>query len=335
MSKPIWPGVRRKKAKGKLYFYWTRVPKGAQWVRLPNPYQDADGFMRKMAECQRTEKKIKDAVRSGTFGALVKEYRANTQFIKKADNTKKAYNIYLDRLLRAYQDAPLVELDSFDIQKRVMDANQDTPGAANMMLAILKALYKFASKRHRNLEDWTAGIELYGKGDERKPWPADVLNAALNSENELFRRAVTLALYTGQRPGDVCAMTWNAIDGDSIRVRQEKTGTPMLIKMHDNLKAMLETAPRGKHLCILSNQQGSPLKPDTFRQWCKAETGEYSPHGLRKNAVNALFEEGCTTAEVASVTGHKSLAMLELYGRQRDQAGMSVVAMGKWAKKKS
>src|SRR3546814_7783584 len=50
------------------------------------------------------------------------------------------------------------------------------------------------------------------------------------------------------------------------------------------------------------------------------------------NATNALFQSGCTTAEVASVTGHKTLAMLELYGRDRDQSKMSIVAMGKWSK---
>src|SRR3546814_17080851 len=94
-----------------------------------------------------------------------------------------------------------------DIQRRVMDANQETPGAANMMLAILKALYKFAAKRHRNLEDWTAGIELYEKGDERQAWPDDVLEAALTCDDEAFRRAVTLALYkTGRAScrGRVC-----------------------------------------------------------------------------------------------------------------------------------
>ena len=336
MSKSIWPGVRKKTAKGKTYFYWTRVAKGASWVALPNPYEDADKFMRKLAELQRTEARIKEASRTGTFGALVKEYRASRDFGKKAENTKKAYNIYIDRLLRAYQDAPLAEMDSFDIQRRVMDANQDTPGAANMMLAILKALYKFAAKRHRNLEDWTAGIEPYEKGEERKAWPDDVLEKALNSDDELFRRAVTLALYTGQRPGDVCAMTWNAIEGDYIRVLQEKTRTPLLIKMHDDLRKALSTAPRAdSHLHILSNSRGLPLTAPTFRDWCSDATGGYSPHGLRKNATNALFQAGCSTAEVASVTGHKSLAMLELYGRQRDQAGMSVVAMDKWARKKS
>src|SRR3546814_12700138 len=119
--------------------------------------------------------------RSSDLVALVKEYRANGAFTKHSENTKAAYSLYIDRLLRAYQDAPLIEMGPHDIQRRVMDANQETPGAANMMLAILKALYKFAAKRHRNLEDWTAGIELYEKGAERQAWPDDVLEIGRGS----------------------------------------------------------------------------------------------------------------------------------------------------------
>src|SRR3546814_6064883 len=103
--------------------------------------------------------------------------------------------------------------------------------------------------------------------------------------------------------------------------------------MHEDLRTRRATAPRAdRHLFILSNQQGARLTPATFREWCKRATGRYTPHGLRKNATNALFQSGCTTAEVASVTGHKTLAMLELYGRDRDQSKMSIVAMGKWSK---
>ena len=37
-------------------------------------------------------------------------------------------------------------------------------------------------------------------------------------------RATALALYTGQRQGDVLEMTWAAVKGGLIEVRQEKTG---------------------------------------------------------------------------------------------------------------
>lgn len=335
MSKSIWPGVRVKTAKGKRYWYWTRVQPGAPWVRLPSPYEDADGFMRKLAHYQRVTARIFENKREGTFGAMVARYRESDAYARLSANTRISYDRYLDRLLVAYSDAPLVEMTPEDIQVRVMDANADTPGAADLMLTILRVIYKFALKRKRGLEDWTAGIEAYGNRTEREPWPEDVLEAAKNSQDPLFRLAVKLALYTGQRPGDVCAMTWNAIQGGFIRVRQQKTGTPVEIAMHPDLAAELATVKRSdRHLFILSNRRGDRLTSFVFLTWCWTFTrklgANYTPHGLRKNATNELFEAGCTAAEVAAITGHKSLSMLEHYGKARSQPKLAARAIGKW-----
>lgn len=345
MSKSIWPGVRAKRAKGKLYWYWTKVEKGASWVRLPNPHEDADGFMRKIAHLQRVSLKISQSRTEGTFVALVERYRASKGqgsktalkgFLDLSLSAQETYNRYLDRLLVAYADAPLSELTPEDIQVRVIDANADTPAAADMMLTVLRVLYKFASKRQRGLSDWTAGLEQYGARSERQPWPAHVLSAALGSDDAKFRLAVTLALYTGQRPGDVCAMTWGAARGGRISVRQQKTGTILDIPMHPELvKALGHVSRSDRHLFILSNRRGDPLRTDAFLKWCWEFTRPYGlqlgPHGLRKNATNALFEAGCSAAEVAAITGHKSLAMLEHYGKQRSQAKLAHVGIAKWA----
>jgi integrase len=332
----IWPGVRAKRAKGKLYWYWTRVAPGASWIRLPNPYTDADAFMRKLVHLQRVDARIEERRREGTFGALGNRYLQSTKFKDLATGTQESYRRYINRLLTAYADAPLIELTPEDIQVRVMDANAETPAAADMMLSVLRVLYRFAAKRQRGLEDWTAGIEPYGNRTERQPWPANVLQDALTSKDEPFRLAATLALYTGQRPGDVCAMTWNAAQGGKVRVKQQKTGTPLEIEMHPELAKALASAPRSdRHLFILSNRRGDPLTAGTFLKWCwefsKAYGLKLGPHGLRKNATNELFDAGCTSAEIAAVTGHKSLAMLEHYGKGRSQPKLAATGMGKWA----
>lgn len=345
-SRNPWPGVRVKRAKGRRYWYWTRVLSGSPWIRLPDPNEDADGFMRKLAHLQRVSQRIDQNRREGTFGALVARYRmskgagskrgALKGFLDLSASAQEAYNRYLDRMLVAYADAPLVELTPEDIQERVLDANADTPAAADMMLTVMRVLYKFAAKRQRGLEDWTAGLEKYGNATERQPWPPNVLQDALNSSDDHFRRAVTLALYTGQRPGDVCSMTWNLAQGGTVRVKQEKTGTPLEIEMHPKLAAELASANRSdRHLFILSNRRRDPLTAGTLLKWCWAFSKPYGlklgPHGLRKNATNALFEAGCSAAEVASITGHKSIAMLEHYGKQRDQSKLASTAIGKWA----
>jgi len=336
VSKTIWPGVRRKKAKGRVYFYWARTE---PWTRLPDPYTDPDGFMRKLAQLQRMGALDDERHRTGTFGGLAADYCRSKHYRERLSaNTRVSYDRYLRRLLAAYRDAPLRELTPEDIQRRVLDANEDTPGAADMMLTILRTLYAYAKKRHRGLEDWTEGLEYFGNQTEREPWPDDMLHAALTSEDDLFRRAVTLALYTGQRPGDVCAMTWGMVAGDMIRVRQQKTKTALEIPMHDNLKAMIEDLPRSdRHLFLLSNKRGDRLTSGVFLLWCQQfsrKLGENrTPHGLRKNAAIELFEAGCTSAEVAAVTGHKSLAMLEHYGKRRSQPKIARLGMGKWQAK--
>jgi integrase len=54
-------------------------------------------------------------------------------------------------------------------------------------------------------------------------------------------------------------------------------------------------------------------------------------HGLRKLAATAtaLAEAGCTPHEIAAVTGHKSLAMVELYTRSAAQERLTLTAIGR------
>lgn len=42
-------------------------------------------------------------------------------------------------------------------------------------------------------------------------------------------------------------------------------------------------------------------------------------HGLRKAAARRLAEAGCSASEIASITGHKTLAEVERYTRAADQ----------------
>ena len=336
VSRSIWPGVRRKTAKGKRYWYWAKVEPGAPWLPLPDPYLDADAFMRKLAHYQRVSVRIAETKREGTFGALVTVYRQSVHYKDKlSSNTRRTYDRYLDRLLVAYADAPLIEMTPEDIQVRVMDANADTPAAADAMLSILRTLYKFALKRKRGLSDWTEGIEAYNDHKDREPWPANVLDAALSSDDANFRLAVHLALYTGQRPGDVCAMTWSAVQGNTISVRQQKTKTMLEIEMHPALAAELARAVRSdRHIFILSNLRGDRLTGEVFWKWCRRHSAKFrlrlGPHGLRKNATNELFDAGCSVAQVAAVTGHKSLRMLEHYGKGRSQKNLAKGAVLAW-----
>lgn len=326
-----WPGVAVKTAKGRTYHYWTRA---TPWERLPDPVDDPDGFMRRLAHLQRVSLREKES-RAGTLAETVRLYRMSPAFTDRSTNTRQVYGMYLDRLVEIFPEGRLEEITRPLVQRYVMDEHADTRGAANMMLRVLNNVFKWAASRPggEDLKNPTKGIEEYD-GKEYQPWPEHLLKAALASKDAHFGVAVALHLYTGQRTGDVCRMTWNAVTADGwIPVKQQKTGTELLIPVHPALSTALRDAPRGA-VTMLTNKLGQPLKPSTFLAWVGAFAATHEthlvPHGLRKNAVNALLEAGCSTAEVSSVTG-QSLQMVEHYAKGRNQTKLADVAMLKWA----
>lgn len=123
------------------------------------------------------------------------------------------------------------------------------------------------------------------------------------------------------------------IRAGKIEVRQEKTGARLLIPIHPHLRTVLENSEAG-HLAFLVTQNGGPFASTTaFYNWFKdctrkAGVGEkLSPHGLRKAAARRLAEAGCTSHQIASITGHRTLSEVERYTRAVDQERLAEVAM--------
>ena len=162
-------------------------------------------------------------------------------------------------------------------------------------------------------------------------------------------QAAALALYTGQRQGDVLAMTRAKISNGLIEVRQEKTGRFLVIPAHQKLLTVIETM-RGDSVQLLTNTRGLPWTSNGFRAswngaleppqqkygllpephplWPIKQAGLVF-HGLRKSAVVMLLEVGCTTAEVQAITG-QSMQMVEHYAKQVNQKKLAASAILKW-----
>jgi integrase len=136
-----------------------------------------------------------------------------------------------------------------------------------------------------------------------------------------------LALWTGQRQGDLLRLPWSAYDGKHIRLRQSKGGARVVIKVGAPLKAALDGTVK-RSTIILTNSDGKPWSPDGFRaSWGKAcrKAGIVGVtfHDLRGTAVTRLALAGCTEAEIATITGHslRSVrAILDTHYLARDPA---------------
>jgi integrase len=132
--------------------------------------------------------------------------------------------------------------------------------------------------------------------------------------------------------GSLGRCRWTDIAGSSIRVAQQKTGAKLVLPLHPDLQTILATTTR-KHATIMATSHGAAFTLKGFGQFVsKAITQSGLPsrckaHGLRKAAARRLAEAGCSTKEIASITGHKSLSEIERYTRAADQEAMAESAM--------
>ena len=114
-----------------------------------------------------------------------------------------------------------------------------------------------------------------------------------------------LMLCTGQRKSDAVNMGWQHIRNGKIAVQQEKTNTPLLIRIHPDLEKALAATSR-TNLTFLVTKHGKPFSVAGFGNWFRERCDEAglpqcSSHGLRKLAATRLAEAGCSERERSQV----------------------------------
>jgi integrase len=270
----------------------------------------------------------------GSFGAVVNQYFASPKFRNKKPNTQKLYRLILEPLVELHGHKPIGLLQRQHIWQWFI-ARSDTPGMANMLVKVLRLLMKYAVLnfpdyvKHNPVHD----IDLHKLGEHRA-WTDEECAAfeARWPSGTMQRRAYLLAKFTGQRCSDVANMVRAHRKDGFIRVEeQQKTGTPLWIPEHRDLTA--ELALGSGHMSLLTRADGRAFDSNSLGLWF-AHAIELAGlpdacvmHGLRKTAARMLAEVGCSEHEIASITGHKSLAEIQRYTKAADQKRMATAAI--------
>lgn len=178
------------------------------------------------------------------------------------------------------------------------------------------------------------GGRLYHGSRAEKVWTDADEAAFVVVAGPEMRLALMLALWTGQRQGDLLALTWSAYDGTAIRLKQSKTGARVSITVGEPLKELLDATKRVSTQILVSTDK-RPWTPDSFRvAWGRATKraglSGLTFHDLRGTAVTRLALSGCTEAEIVTVTGHTLSdvkSILDKHYLNRDPAlGRSAIA---------
>jgi integrase len=274
-----------------------------------------------------------------SWKALIASYKSSSRYIKLADGTKRKYDSVMTQLVEK-NGAKDVRRFTRQNVRDVHSKYADTPRKADLYIQVLRILLGWAERELEWIDKNPAhGIELFGPQKEFQPWSEDAQkayrNACLHLEDEIALTFFMLGSGTGQRAEDCCQMRWEQYDGDSIEVVQDKTKEHLWVACPKFLREYLDNLPkRGKY--IMPKNLTEPLGYNiVYKRFAKAraEVSEICaglvPHGWRFTAAVALAQAGCSDAEIQSVTGHRTLKMVQKYRSQANQKRLSRQAQDK------
>lgn len=320
--------VHKKTAKGRTYYYFdtgARDDKGKPILkRLPDVRSHNFAAEYKAAKSQRTKAKGAEGIKS--FDWAVSLFERSTEYRALSENTKRLYSRHLSYASANFRSAqgrswPLSVITA-EHAIIIRDKYAEAPGTANAILKSIGALYHWAARAGRRYvsESIVADVEPLGMG-EHAPWPEWLIEEAL--DDPAVRLPVALLYFLGQRIGDTVKLGRQNMARGLISLTQEKTGKTLAIAVHKRLAEIIEAdVPKGQMVFLLA-EKGTPVTESGLRQrlqkWALDNHRQtIVPHGLRKNAVNALLESGCSTAEVSAITG-QDLKTIEHYAKERDR----------------
>ncbi|KDE20288.1 hypothetical protein AZ09_08255 [Acetobacter aceti 1023] len=318
--------------------YYLRKP-GHKQAKLPDP-SSPDFYTEYLRLLNGDAPKIevqKSKTIEGSLLDLIVQWKTSHKYKTIKQSTKQVYDRLLNRIaaMDCAQGA-VKHMAPQNIRFIMRQYEEAGPTTANRILSILSMMLDYAIDigwrddnpavgikrlqiKSKGLHSWSdAEIEKY-----QSHWPTGTKQ----------RLAFALLLYTGQRRSDVVRMRPEDVSGGSIKVTQQKTGAKLDIPIHPKLQAELNAWQDVGAGTFLATEYGKPFSVNgfynNFSEWCQ-EAGlpkGCSPHGLRKAAARLLAEAGCTTHQIASITGHKTLSEVERYTRAVEQKRLAQEAM--------
>jgi len=156
---------------------------------------------------------------------------------------------------------------------------------------------------------------------------------ALNLENKavdiyrVSKLALKMILLTGQRPGEICGMTWDEIDDENfwtIPASRTKNGEINRVPLCPIALDVLDQAKiygNGNHVFPSSYKPDRSMTRHALtraiaRHWSEIGLQEaFTPHDLRRTLRTRLAELGVSDIIAERVLGHKLQGVLGIYNR--------------------
>jgi integrase/recombinase XerD len=249
---------------GNVRYYFRR--KGEKKVRLngiPGSKEFMDAYSLALASVTPYPTTGNFDVRS-SFGFLCKEYFRSQTFKALNVSTRLWRRRVLEEICKDHGEKPYAKLQAKNVRS-LRDEKAGTPGAANLRLKALRALFRWAIEYDFAVDNPTRCVEPIRYATEgHHSWTPEEVEAfeACHPLGSKARLAFALMLYTGCRRGDVVRLGPQHIHEGRLQYRQQKNETRhpinIDIPVHADLEKVIAAAPSG-HLNFLVTDYGKPM----------------------------------------------------------------------------
>ncbi|MDA3874218.1 MAG: tyrosine-type recombinase/integrase [Kiritimatiellae bacterium] len=214
------------------------------------------------------------------------------------------------------------------------------PGTLQLYTRLVRQVFKQAQAEGHRPDNPAALLEALAKEKAvRKAFTPDQVRDLLRIASPEWKSLILFAVYTGQRLGDIAALTWEAVDPEKglITLRTQKTGNELHIPIAGPLFRHIGTLPTpksnaaplhpkaaGKSVPKLGSEFAALLVDAGIREAPKKGEGpgtraakrtrnEYSFHCFRHTAVSMMKSAGIGESIVMDLIGHESEAVSRGY----------------------
>ena len=301
----LWPVAEARRACRELHA-GTRAPTSSN--RDPGP----------------TSLRFRDFVQSVWAPAFLDHYKPSGRKGCEGDLRRE--------LLPAFGAAPLRRISPRMVHRWFGRYSTRAPGGANHALRLLRTILRHAVKCGHLEHDPTAGV----RPNPRTPRTrflsraeiSRLLQALADCELERPSRAaqaaiIRLLLLTGCRRGEILNLRWEEVQGDTLRIRDSKTGF-RVVYLNAGARHLLARQARGDSPFVFPSPR-DPTRP-RYRElslWPlvrrRAGLQDVRLHDCRHTFASQALLQGVPVPVVARLLGHRNAAMTLRYAHVHDR----------------
>lgn len=238
--------------------------------------------------------------------------------------TRRGYRSSARRIAAALGPCQLSRLDQPAIERWRADAlRRYAPATVRADLSVLRAAWSWGRSVGLCQDRSLPAIRVAGGPVRLRTTPSAADVAAVAAHLDGWPRIALLLLAgTGARIGEIAALRWDDVvlaRGRATATLCGKTGTRTVPLLGD-LPAVLEAWKReqpenaSRVLGVAHATVTSEFGPRLLADACsRADVPRFTPHGLRRAAVDALARAGADVAAAAALLGHSPSVMWDHY----------------------